>query len=164
MAASFRSMRLRRRPLSAIHRLALLVALAGLVVMHGFDAGAVTAGGDGGLMTATMGHDVAMRAGLAHSSSAMPDPAGSDRSGAARGPHHAEASGPAASPHAGLGHVVAMCVAVVVAATTALRRLERGALVRFRGVAVLLAGRLVRAVEARRPSGPRPLELCILLC
>lgn len=156
---------LRRRPLSAIRGLTLVLALTGLLAMHGLDAGSVTAGDDGGVMTSTMRQDLVPGAGVAQPSGAMPDSAGSDRSEATRGERHVDAAGAAAPGHVGLGHVVAMCVAVVVAATTtAVRHLARGALARFGDVACNTAGRLVRALDAPRPSGPARLELCILLC
>lgn len=166
MPASVTSMRLRGRRLFGFSGLMLVLALAGLLVMHCLDAGAATGGADGHAGSSTVQHDMARAAGVSQSSGAMPDSTDSDRATSTAGAGHIRvaASDPAAG-HAGLGHVVAMCMVVVVAASTgAVRRISGGVRGSFAAAAARAAGRLARAVEVGRPPGPGRLELCILRC
>jgi hypothetical protein len=159
-------MRFRGRRLSGFSGLMLALALAGLLVMHGFDAGAATGGSDGHVVSSIVQHDMASAAGASQLSGAMPDSAGSDRATSTGDAGHIRvAAADAAAGHAGLGHVVAMCMVVIAAASTgAVRRLLGGVRAGFAATAALAAGRLARAVEVGRPPGPGRLELCILRC
>jgi hypothetical protein len=160
-------MRFRGRRLSGFSGLMLVLALAGLLVMHGFDAGAATGGGsDGHVVSSTVRHDMAPAAGASQSSGAMPESTDSDRARSTGDAGHIRfAADDAAAGHAGFGHVVAMCMAVVAAASTgAVRRLLGGVRASFAAATALATGRLARAVEVRRPPGPGRLELCILRC
>jgi hypothetical protein len=159
-------MRFRGRRLCGFSGLMLVLALAGLLVMHGLDAGAATGGGDGHVVSSMVRHDMAPAAGVSQSSGAMPDSADSDR-GTSTGDagHIRVAAADAAAGHAGLGHVVAMCMVVVAAASTgAVRRILGGVRARFAATAAFAAGRLARVVQVGRPPGPGRLELCILRC
>ena len=159
-------MRFRGRRLSGFSGLMLVLALAGLLVMHGFDAVAATGGGDGHVVSSTVRHDMAPAAGVSPLSGAMPDSVDSDRARSTGDVGHIRvAADDAAAGHAGFGHVVAMCMAVVAAASTgAVRRLLGGVRASFAAATALAADRLARAVEVRRPPGPGRLELCILRC
>lgn len=161
------SMRFCGRRLSGFSGLTLGLALAGLLLMHGFDAGAVTGGGIDGHVTSSMvRHAMAPAAGASQPSGAMSESAYSDGARSTGDVGHIRvAATDAAGGHAGIGHVVAMCMAVLAAASTgAVRRLVGGVRARLTAATALAAGRLVRAVEVGRPSGPGRLELCILRC
>jgi hypothetical protein len=159
-------MRSRGRRLSGFSGLMLVLALAGLLVMHGFDAGAATGGDDVHVVSSTVQHDMAPPAGVSQLGGAMPDPAGSDRATSTGDAGHIRVdAADAAAGHAGLGHVVAMCMVVVAAASTgAVRRILGGVRATFAAAADRAAGRLACAVEVGRPPGPGRLELCILRC
>ena len=158
-------MRSRGRRLSGFSGLMLVLALAGLLVMHGFDAGAATGGGDGHVVSSMVQHDMAPAAGAPLSGS-MADSAGSDSAPSTGDAGHIRATAAGATAgHAGFGHVVAMCMVVVAAASTgAGRRIWGGVRAKFAAAAARAAGRLVRADEVGRPPGPGRLELCILRC
>ena len=160
-------MRFRGHRLSGFSGLMLVLALAGLLVMHGFDAGAATGGGsDGHAVSSTVRHDMAPAAGAFQPSGAMPEATDSYRARSTGdvGPIRVAADD-ATAGDPGIGHVVAMCMAVLAAASTgAVRRLLGGVRARFAAATALAAGRLVRGVEVGRPPGPGRLELCILRC
>lgn len=160
-------MGLRGRRLSGFSGVMLVLALAGLLVMHGFDGGAATGGGsDGHVVSSMVQHDMAPAAGASQVGGAMPDSAGSDRAPSMEDAGHVRVTAVGATAgHAGVGHVVAMCMAVLAAASTgAVRRLFGGVRAGFAAAAAFAAGRLARAVEVGRPPGPGRLELCILRC
>jgi hypothetical protein len=159
-------MRFRGRRLPGFSGLMLVLGLAGLLVMHGFDAGAATGGGDGHVVSSTVQLDMAPAAGVSNMNGAMPDSAESDRATSTGDTRHMRvAAAEAAGRHAGLGHVVAMCMMVVAAASTGVvRRILRGVRATFAAAAGRAAGRLAWAVEVGRPPGPGRLELCILRC
>jgi hypothetical protein len=159
-------MRFRGRCLSGFSGLMLALALAGLLVMHGFDAGAATGGVDGHVVSSTVRHDMAPAVGVSQLSGVMPDSADSDRAMSTGDAGHVRvAAADAAAGHAGLGHVVAMCMVVVAAASTgAVRRALGGVRAKFAAAAARATGRLAQAVEVGRPPEPGRLELCILRC
>ena len=159
-------MRFRGRRLCGFSGLMLVLALAGLLVMHGFDAGAATGGADGHMVSSTVRHDMVPASGVSRLSGAMPDSAGSDRATSPGDIGHIRvAAADAAAGHAGLGHVVAMCMVVVAAASTgAVRRILGAVRAKLVAAAARAAGRLARAVQVGRPPGPGRLELCILRC
>jgi hypothetical protein len=159
-------MRSRGRRLSGFPGLMLVLALAGLLVMHGFDAGAATGGEDVHVASSTARHEMALPADVSVSSDAMPDLVGSDRAPSAGDAGNIrEAGADAAAGHVHLGHVMAMCMVVVaVASTGAVRRILGGVRARCAAAAARAATRLPQAVEAGRPPGPGRLELCILRC
>ena len=125
--------------------LMLVLAVGGLLLMHGLDAPAQLIARDDHSQAARAAHGAATSDHDTASTAAPGEPAGAD--------HH----GP-------LGHVMAMCGAVlaVVAGGTALRRLS------LRPLAVpVLTGAAARAwahraLEPFRPPGPDRLALCIL--
>lgn len=157
-------MRFRGRRLPGFSGVMLVSALAGLLVMHGFDAGAATGGGDGHAVSPTVQLDIAPSPGVA--SGAMPDTADSGPATSTEDAAHMRVPGAAAAAgHAGLGHVAAMCMVVAAAASTGVvRRILRGVRATFAVVADRAAGRPAWAAEAGRPPGPGRLELCILRC
>ena len=159
-------MRFRGRRLCGFSGLMLVLALAGLLVMHAFDAGATTGGGAGHVVSRTVRHDMAPAAGVSQLSGPMPDSADSDRATSPGDPGNIRvAATDASTGHAGLGHVVAMCMVVVAAASTgAVRRILGAVRARFAAAAARAAGRQARAVQVGRPPGPGRLELCILRC
>ncbi len=159
-------MRFRSRRLPRFSGLALVLGLVGLLVMHGFGAGAATGGGDGHVVSSTVQLDVAPAAGVPNTNGAMPDSAESDRATSTGDAGHTRlTAAEAAGRHAGLGHVLAMCMVVVAAASTGvLRRILRGVRATFAAPADRAAGCLAWAVDVARPPGPGRLELCILRC
>jgi hypothetical protein len=159
-------MRCRGRRLSGFSGLMFAFGLAGLLVMHGFDAGAAAGGGDGHAVSAAVQHDMAPAAGVSRMDGAMPDAADSDRAVSTGDAGHMRlAAVDTAAGHAGLGHVMAMCMVVAAAASTgAVRRILGGVQARFAAAAARAAGRLAQVVEVGRPPGPGRLELCILRC
>ena len=159
-------MRFRSRRLPGFSGLMLALALAGLLVMHGFEAGAATGGGDGHGVSSTVRHDIAPEAGASQPSGTMPGSADTDRATSTGAAGHIDgAAHDAAAGHAGVGHVVAMCMAVVAAASTgAVRRVLGLVRARVAAATALAGGRPARAVEVGRPPGPGRLELCILRC
>jgi hypothetical protein len=159
-------MRSRGRRLSGLSGLMLAFGLAGLLVMHGFDAGAAAGGGDSHAVSSAVQHDMAPAAGVSSMDGAMPHAADSDRAVSTGDAGHVRlAAADAAAGHAGVGHVMAMCmVAAAAASTGAVRRILGGVRTRFAAVTARAAGRLARVVEVGRPPGPGRLELCILRC
>lgn len=123
----------------------LVLAAGGLLLMHGLDAPGHLIAGDDHSPAAHAAHGAAMSDHDAASTAAPGGPDGADH-------------------HRPLGHVMAMCVAVlaVVAGGTALRRLS------LRPLAVpVVTGAAARAwahraLEPFRPPGPDRLALCIL--
>jgi hypothetical protein len=159
-------MRVRGRRLSGFSGLTLALGLAALLVMHGFDAGAATGGGDRHVISSTVQLDMAPAAGVSNMHGGMPDSAEPDRATWPGDPGHLRvAAAEAAGAHAGLGHVVAMCMVVVTAAGTGVvRRILSGVRAMLAAAADRAAGRPAWAVEVGRPPGPGRLELCILRC
>ncbi|HEX6422503.1 MAG TPA: hypothetical protein VFZ79_03430 [Acidimicrobiales bacterium] len=154
-----------RSPRAGIPGVLLVLALAGLVVMHGLDAGAVAHAGVEASTPSTAGRG--MQSGSVETERSMAV-AGSSRSGQ---PAHGDAgrtaeTGPEGrAAHVGWGHIVAACVAVLATcATGAIRRLPASPGARIcRGRAPVTGGSAHRPAVVR-PPGPARVELCVLTC
>jgi hypothetical protein len=156
-------MSFRGRWLSGFSGLMLALGLAGLLVMHGFDASAATGAADGHVASSTVQHDMAPAARVSGMGGATSDAADPDRAAWTADAGRMRVA--AAAGHAGLGHVVAMCM-VVAAGTSAVRRILGGVRAGFAATVAPApaAGRLTRATQVDRSPEPGRLELCILRC
>lgn len=158
-------MNVRGRRLSGFSGLMLVLGLAGLLVMHGFDAGATTGPPDGHVVSSAVQHEAPPAAVVSNTNGATSDPAGSDPVASTGDAGHMRvAAADGAAGHAGLGHVVAMCMVVAAAGAGAVRRISGGLRTRLAAAVASTAGRLARATEVDGPPGPGRLELCILRC
>jgi len=155
-----------RSPHSGISGVLLVLALAGLLVMHGFDAGVVAQGSGGeAAMSPAARHGMEPGSGAGEPTMAMGGSVGSEQSAFRGAGHRGEAAADGHAGHVGWGHVVAVCVAVLATfAAGAVRRLLASVRARIAGGRAPVAGRLVRLLKVFRPPGPARVELCVLTC
>lgn len=145
----------------------LVLALAGLLVMHGLDAGAITRSSGGEAATSHPArHRTQSELGRDDRTGGMHGPARSEQSmSPLNASVTAEARTDDGAGHVGWGHVVAMCVAVLATMVTgAVRRLLASARSRITARGASVAGGLVRLPRVFRPPGPARIELCVLTC
>lgn len=156
----------RGRRLSGLSGLMLVLGLAGLLVMHGFDVGAAAGAGDGHVITSTAQHDTAPAADGSNVNGATSGSADSDRATSTGGSGHRRAAATdAAADDVGLGHVVAMCMVVAATGVTGVHRVLRGVRATLAAAAARAAhGLATAAAEAGRSPGRGRLELCIQRC
>jgi hypothetical protein len=134
-----------RRRSHRLSGLMLVLTVGGLLLMHGLDAPGHLVAGEDHRPPVHVSHDVAASDHDAAALAASGVPDGADR-------------------HGPIGHVMAMCVAVLAVATggTAVRRLS----LRLLRLPVVIGGAAWawahRALDPRRPPGPDRLALCIL--
>jgi hypothetical protein len=134
-----------RRRSHRLSGLMLVLAVGGLLLMHGLDAPGHRLSVEDHGQPVHVSHDVAASDHDATTVAASPVPDGTDRHGA-------------------LGHVMAMCVAVLAVAVgrPAVRRLS----LRPLGLPVVIGAEAWawahRALDPLRPPGPDRLALCIL--
>lgn len=154
-----------RSPRAGVPGVLLVLALAGLVVMHGLDAGAVAHAGVDVSTPSTAGHGMAPGPGEVER---VVGSVGARRSAL---PGHGDAGPTAAAgpdgraAHVGWGHIVAVCVAVLATcATGAIRRLPAGPGARICRCRAPVAGGSARRPAVVRPPGPARVELCVLTC
>lgn len=143
----------------------LVLAAAGLLMMHGLDAGSMPATHQGDAATSSLAPGP-MRSGPGEQPDMTHGAPGSARSmSAGDAGVAARAGGADNGVHVGWGHVVAMCVVVLATVTTVAARHLLGR-VRAPFMADFGPGRggLAPSPRVCRPPGPRWLELCVLTC